>query len=249
MQGVSPLALVGGLAPLRPDFDGTQLQPSASGLDARPYSPARTAWVLLASGQSNPLYVSLAKRYKAALASFKQVDFIICLSASNYTYSHTQAELLYNNWTSSLPGIDIRLVTTDDIGDHFPSLAPILPLVAQKRPFEWAHHEPTLLSVPNIGKYAYVWCLEIDATYKGNLTQWFADVHADYPQADFITWREGAPPPKRSWKWATEPNVYDQGREPRALYLDVPAEREGEAKRWRTGDEHLRVWCARPLST
>eukprot|EP00966_Prymnesium_polylepis_P333731 7389158-Prymnesium_polylepis.2 len=61
-------SLVGGLAPLRPDFDGTQLQPSASGLDARPYSPARTAWVLLASGQSNPLYVSLAKRYKAALA-------------------------------------------------------------------------------------------------------------------------------------------------------------------------------------
>eukprot|EP00966_Prymnesium_polylepis_P111121 2570468-Prymnesium_polylepis.1 len=56
------------MAPLQPDFDGGQLTPSAAGLEAQPYSPSRTAFVVLADEPANRLYASLVKRYQAALS-------------------------------------------------------------------------------------------------------------------------------------------------------------------------------------
>ena len=207
---------------------------------------------MLASDTAVRLYVSLVERYRAALAPFAaRMDLIVCLSASNYTHTGAQARALLANWTASLPGVNIQLVTTDDIGTNFPALAPISHFTAQARPFEWGHHEPTLLSVPHIQKYAYVWCVELDVTYNGNLTRWVEEVHAADPQADFITFREGPPPDKDHWQWGAEPNVYNAtpSREPRALYLDVPAQQAGQAKRWRTGVEHLRLWSRGFLQT
>jgi hypothetical protein len=43
-------------------------------------------------------------------------------------------------------------------------------------------------AVPGIEKYSYVWCAEIDVTFKGNLTKWLSDVRVADPKADFITW-------------------------------------------------------------
>ena len=105
--------------------------------------------------------------------------------------------------------------------------------------------------MPHIQKYAYIWCLELDVTYNGNLTRWFEEVHATDPQADFITFREGPPPDAAHWQWGAEPNVYNAtpSREPRALYLDVPAQQAGHAKLWRTGVEHLRLWSHGFLQT
>ena len=93
-----------------------------------------------------------------------------------------------------------------------------------------------------IEKYAYVWCLELDVTYKGDLTQWFRDVHAANPRADFITWKAHAPT-LPTWPWVKEPNVYNATptRTPRALFEDAVAR---PFKWWVTGDEHLRLWCA-----
>lgn len=98
-------------------------------------------------------------------------------------------------------------------------------------------------TVPNILKYAYVWCLEIDTTYKGNLTRWFEESHASEPKADFITFNAITP---KDWMWATDAHAYNTSREPRALYLDVPAEQRGHASRWKTGYEHIRLWYLRP---
>lgn len=140
------------LAPLHSDFDGYQLQPSEAAHAVDPYSPARTAWTVLMSDPPCPLYISLLRRYKEALAPFPNVDLIICLSLSNYSYTHDKARAMYDSWRRLLPGLDFRLVTTADIGNNFPALAPILPYNvstpydAIHRPFEWAHHEPTLLS-------------------------------------------------------------------------------------------------------
>ena len=139
------LGLAAALAPLDPEFR-TELQPGGSLPAGELFSPPRTAFVVLASDELTPLYVSLIERYEKALAPFKTVDFIVCLSASNYTHTPAQAQALHSSWTSTLPTADIRLVTTDDIGAAFPALTPIVPLEDQRRPFEWAHHEPTLLS-------------------------------------------------------------------------------------------------------
>jgi hypothetical protein len=96
-------------------------------------------------------------------------------------------------------------------------------------------------AVPGIEKYSYVWCAEIDVTFKGNLTKWLSDVRVADPKADFITWH--ASPPE-DWPWGLEPGVYNKGREPRALFYDVPNIANGTARYWMMGLEHLRCWWA-----
>ena len=155
-----------------PTTTGGDLLPSMSSAVDTP-EVARAAWIVLATGPTTPFYESLIRRYHSVFTSFPAIDFMVCLSGSNFTYTRAEAQQLLTNWTSALPGVTIHLVTTDTIVDTFPALSPLPSYEAtygaqetsreytmrvgsaeyesQKRhelihSFEWAHHEPTLLS-------------------------------------------------------------------------------------------------------
>ena len=185
------LAAVLGVSPLQPTFNGFQLQPSPLPDISTPFSPPRVAWIILVAKPPTKLYVSLLQRYKAALAPFKTVDLLVCLSASNHSYTEDEAQTLHAKWLKQAPGINIQLVTSKDIVTNFPALAPLPRVEASAlgtapasthRSFEWAHHEPSLMSLKDVQRYAYIWYSEMDVTYKGNMTKWFEDVHAIDPQ-------------------------------------------------------------------
>jgi len=237
-RGLGLLAALGTIHALSPDFNGGDLVPTQAGLDAQPYIPKKVAFAVLASGTSYPLVVSLVERYQKAMAPFKNVDVMVVLSCSNFSHTPAECQTILSNWTSVITTVPVHLITTDTIGQNFPQLAPIEPEKAQNKPFEWAHHEPTLLSVPDVHKYDYVWVVEQDVTYKGNLTQWAEWVSFTNPMVDFITWNYSIP--GGTWSWGQE--TFNGYRQPRAMHLDVAAIPKGDAQWWVTGYEHLRMW-------
>lgn len=141
--------------PLRPegspvdDPSPRTLPSSSSSTDGN-----RVAFVVLAVGPWYPLIGSLIERYSKAFASFPSVDVMVALSCPNLTYTARQCEEMTAKWQASTLAASVTLITTDQIGINFPQLAPILPEMGGVKPFEWAHHEPTILSRTRIASRA-----------------------------------------------------------------------------------------------
>lgn len=111
--------------------------------------PPSVAFVVLCSGQYYPLIGSLIQRYQKAFEEFTQVKVIVALSCPRATYAETCDQIAAPWFTALGATVEIAVITTDLLAQNFPALAPF-PRVelspTSSKPFEWAHHEPTLLS-------------------------------------------------------------------------------------------------------